>query len=1176
MDIQKKVQELTIEDIQKPIPVQTKQLVEEIQEPVIEKVTSDYEKLEVNKTYNVNLQYYDENMQDVPFYVCLTDKFSKLEQLDVELQKQSNDKLKFKYVENLSELKLNDKLEALYESDSKWYRVEIRQLDIKRANLEIYFLDYGNSEKLDQMKPKSLRFRQKYDSQEEKDLFKLEYQAIKCCYKSQEEDSLSLFIDKLAKMEDIEAGFNLHVKNIIRNDDQDIYIVLFSDEVSSAEDQEVSQILESNQEMKEEILIEEEIQIPNDSIQLEKDSILTELTVSHVETISEFYVQTAQTLKIFLDFQGKIQRLLEIMVHKASQNPQITSKQLFKIGDFVFAKFMADLNWYRAVIINVQPKTEHSEYEDGPNDGFLYEVYFVDYGNKQEDLPSNLIYSFQSVKSLNLNLNFMSMEDLNYIINLPFQAICCQLIDKKENTRNNEVLKSLLQEYFNFDITVLNTTKAKILNDIEINKYLVKLGTGGTSLDDQFESVEIQQTKKEQVKILRPKFIENILKIDEIYECKLNVLESDIYLNLIEQVELFTKLETELTQASIDLKWSTEPDVNDLVLGKFYLDETNFTWCRALVIKKENFKYDIYFFDYGNVSNDVSIDDLAHLESDYGLDKYPVFAYKTNLFDIQLDLDKHGVILADFLMETFKIKIINIQSPTQDQEINVTKYFIEIWDNEMKQCLNKLLDKNYTIKQKEMAQQHAIDKTNLSELYLNNKTAELKVKVKYIFMDNLIKPFYFCLRNDFEMRKNLDTELNSYYSNNNDSISEFKVNSYLAVYSESSWYRAQIKKLDSNLMTLFYIDYGYDEIVDLNENNLERLRKLAQQFFKYPRFAFGAGLINVLDDKTDSYSLINFDEQDNEFLSDVLKEYFENNSSYFESNLIVLSKLNSSSLNEYFMPNEEYYGIEMYNDKNMCLNEMIAGIKEKKLMKKELRPNGLKLDLTKLPKQSPTNGNYCVFARSLDLFYVYNENKVVDIQKLTQDTCEKILKDQEEFDMSQVDKPDVNNLVYAKYDDDITWYRCLVTNCDENKTKYELFYIDFGNTEIINSSEILTGWTEDQMMPFLNYEAQAYKCKLIGLRPKNTKKEFDNNENNLFKQFITDKVFNVNFIKSDNDTNEVSIEQIASGHGEGMTSSAHVFAIKKDLAEFSNLSEILKSKRTQAENQFYTNLFKIF
>ena len=35
------------------------------------------------------------------------------------------------------------------------------------------------------------------------------------------------------------------------------------------------------------------------------------------------------------------------------------------------------------------------------------------------------------------------------------------------------------------------------------------------------------------------------------------------------------------------------------------------------------------------------------------------------------------------------------------------------------------------------------------------------------------------------------------------------------------------------------------------------------------------------------------------------------------------------------------------------------------------------------------------------------------------------------MDLSEVEKPQVGDLVYALYDDEVSWYRCLVTNCDE-------------------------------------------------------------------------------------------------------------------------------------------------
>ena len=146
-------------------------------------------------------------------------------------------------------------------------------------------------------------------------------------------------------------------------------------------------------------------------------------------------------------------------------------------------QLLTDLNWYRAVVINVKEKMEKTgiaEFDDLPADRFSYDVFFFDYGNNQLDLPSSLLHSFKSVKMLNKNLKFMSNDDLNYLLKLPFQALCFQLAHKKDNTRNNEIFKSVIGNYFHFDIKMVDVTKAKVIDGIEINKYHVKMSGDGT------------------------------------------------------------------------------------------------------------------------------------------------------------------------------------------------------------------------------------------------------------------------------------------------------------------------------------------------------------------------------------------------------------------------------------------------------------------------------------------------------------------------------------------------------------------------------------------------------------------------------------------------------------------------------------------------------------------------
>ncbi|RNA17888.1 maternal tudor isoform X1 [Brachionus plicatilis] len=1039
----------------------------------------------------------------------------------------------------MSELKVNDTLEALFEVDSKWYRVEVRSL----KPLDIYFLDFGNSQTIAQLVPKTLRYRLKFESDSQTDLFNLDYQAIRCRYESNTENRVSQFLEKISQIEDIEAGFELTVlESNPQHQQQDSYLVTLDQDHKQRLKQE-PKIEEKIEEEKIEEKIEEEMEEGKASIQLESGSVIDEVSFVHIESISEFYVQTQDTLRLFIDFQAKIQRLLELML--SNKSSQENKQELFKKGDFVFGKFLSDMNWYRAVIISIEENSgQKSELSELANDGRLYDVYFLDYGNKQENLPSSLLYSFDSVKQLNKNLNLMAASELNSIIEMPFQAICCQLVDKKNNTRNNEVLKSLLLECLNFSIKIADTSKQKILDNLEIDKYLVYLSTDGKCLQDQFED----ELKVEKC----------LISPNGVYECKLSNLDKDIYVNLIDQVDEFLKLETLLTSdEKIVSKWRSDatPNLADLVLARYVLDEQTSTWCRARITKKINNVFDVFFIDYGNESLHLSLEDLAPLGALYSLSKYPPFAHKIQLRKIQIDVQKHGQHLSQFLDENFKIKVLSVE-----QEELCCCLVVELWDSSMSKCLNEIIDEE-TLSDK-------IEQTNVHHLYSANKTSELKVNVNYAFMDDLLKPFYFCLSDDLASRCQLDSQLNQFYSTNDEEASHFALNAYIAVHSDNSWYRAQIKQmLDTNSIFVFYIDYGFDELIELTEQNKkQKLRKLHAKFYQYPRFVFGAALLNPMAAKADSYELINFESNDNQTLRQTLEHYFTASDSE-QFDLVILCKLSATrDLSQNFMPNEDYYGIEMYNADAMCLNEMIVASKHKKATK----PASIRLTIEQIPKQKPLNDQYYVFARAPDHFYVYNEERVLQVQVKTQETCANILQQLEEYEKEsqEEERIQVDDLVYAKYDDEETWYRCRVTNCDRESGKFELFYLDFGNVEIVSGSDVLTGWSEHHLQPFVSYEPQAYKCTLYGL----ANKEYSLEEKNKFKQFTSDKVFDVSFIKVNADrVNEVGLQI-----GDKSETNVHMFCIGQGIAGLGSFDTILKSKRTSEENKFYINLLSGF
>ena len=115
--------------------------------------------------------------------MTLRENAAKLEELDTKLQQDTKSATKFEIIKDLSTLKVNDILEALFSFDQKWYRIKITQ--IKADHIDIYFLDYGNSQLLNKkeiINEQLLRKRQTFDNKEELDIFSLEYQAIKCVF----------------------------------------------------------------------------------------------------------------------------------------------------------------------------------------------------------------------------------------------------------------------------------------------------------------------------------------------------------------------------------------------------------------------------------------------------------------------------------------------------------------------------------------------------------------------------------------------------------------------------------------------------------------------------------------------------------------------------------------------------------------------------------------------------------------------------------------------------------------------------------------------------------------------------------------------------------------------------------------------------------------------------------
>ena len=187
----------------------------------------------------------------------------------------------------------------------------------------------------------------------------------------------------------------------------------------------------------------------------------------------------------------------------------------------------------------------------------------------------------------------------------------------------------------------------------------------------------------------------------------------------------------------------------------------------------------------------------------------------------------------------------------------------------------------------------------------------------------------------------------------------------------------------------------------------------------------------------------------------------------------------------------------------------------------------------------------------------------------------------------------------AKLEDDQSWYRCLITNCNQSKNKYELFFIDFGNTEVNSKEDILYGWTKEQVELLQTNPPIAFKSKLYGLKPPKQAAQFSEEQNAAFKDMTSDKLFNVKFVKFNSDENvyEICMKEANSASliqlhcdlinknlGDYFSKLIIIFRIKIkifslfDLAELNSkdLFETLQSAKLQDEIEFYSDLVNSF
>ncbi len=323
--------------------------------------------------------YYDEAQVDKHFYVALDENCDKLADLSLKLQEESSNSAKFTYITRTAELKANDKLEALFDQDKQWYRICVKQ--VSSSQVTVYYADFGNCQTIDadtlkQTRP--LRVRNYFDNDREAELYELNYQAVKCVYTDESGDvdlGIGQFLGHVTELDDFENGFYIRVSKCVANNfDADRFeltsltygVQLINNASANATeaavaakqaanrqeeqhceiDREVSSILECSQ-------LSEEVYLPalRPVAPLKKNETYT-VSVVHVASVSEFYVQLNKDIEDLLRLQELIHVLMERVLSEEKKVIEVSKKEpMHKVGDLVFAKFDQDMCWYRGLVL---------------------------------------------------------------------------------------------------------------------------------------------------------------------------------------------------------------------------------------------------------------------------------------------------------------------------------------------------------------------------------------------------------------------------------------------------------------------------------------------------------------------------------------------------------------------------------------------------------------------------------------------------------------------------------------------------------------------------------------------------------------------------------------------------------------------------------------------------------
>ncbi|XP_010898872.2 tudor domain-containing protein 6 isoform X3 [Esox lucius] len=305
--------------------------------------------------------------------------------------------------------------------------------------------------------------------------------------------------------------------------------------------------------------------------------------------------------------------------------------------------------------------------------------------------------------------------------------------------------------------------------------------------------------------------------------------------------------------------------------------------------------------------------------------------------------------------------------------------------------------------------------------------------------------------------------------------------------SDGRWYRSVLQQVfpAKNVVEVLHVDYGKKQFVQV-----ENIRPLATDFFRMPVVTYVCSLHGILDKG------VGWTAAQIEYLKSLLL------------NRTVIAKFEYQSLSE------GVHYVTLYGDENTNINNLF-GKKEKCLLDSASasNPDGKvnqktappcsgdpKKVQTKYPAEDLlVNSSHVAVVQHVENpseFWIQTNTYADEFDEMMNDLADLY---SNSVGAGVVECPQVG-LYCAGRSQDNSFYRATVSEINGNKVK--VFFVDYGNTEIIDRFNLRVLPDEFKVLPGL-----ACKCRLAGIEPKDG--TWSRNATDFFIKTIADKILDL-------------------------------------------------------------------